>query len=202
VNDDRFEMGPDLRVGRENQGDLAVLAHCLDLIEDQTDYQSSDPLVAVEFGVGHGHSLRLIARTMRVIGFDSFMGLPEDWRPTHRRGHFGDAVIPADVPGATIVPGWFEDTVPGYDFSGMDIGLVHLDADLYSSTVTALNSIGPWIKPGCILVFDEFYGYDDDFKGALPGEQQAWWEFVDNYPWPLEYDVIGHGREQWAVRVR
>lgn len=201
MNDDRFEMGPDLRVGSDHPGDHAVLAHCLDLLRSE-QRQHDLGATAVEFGVGHGATLRMIADVLPVVGFDSFKGLPEDWRPTHRKGHFGDAVIPADVPGATIVPGWFDDTVTGYDWSGMDIALVHLDADLYSSTVTALNSIGAWIKPGCILVFDEFFGYDDDFKGALPGEQQAWWEFVDDCPWPLEFDVLGHGREQWAVRVR
>ena len=198
MNDDRFEMGPDLRRGRENLGDLAVLSHCLDIIRDE---QRGG--IAVEFGVGHGHSLRLIASVLPVIGFDSFMGLPEDWRPSHMKGAFGNAMIPTNVTGATIVPGWFEDTVPNYDWTGLDIGLIHFDADLYSSTITALNSIGPHINSGCILVFDEFFGYDDDFNGSMPGEQQAWWEYLptllDRNP---GYDVLGHGREQWAVRVR
>src|SRR6478735_7213790 len=89
MNDDRFEMGPDLRRGRENLGDLAVLSHCLDILRDDTFERDG---IAVEFGVGHGHSLRLIASVLPVIGFDSFMGLPEDWRPSHMKGAFGNAM--------------------------------------------------------------------------------------------------------------
>ena len=35
---------------------------------------------AAEFGVYSGYSLDLIAAYKPVIGFDSFEGLPEDWR--------------------------------------------------------------------------------------------------------------------------
>lgn len=198
MNDDRFDKGPDLMEG-SGLGDGAVLAHCLTLQSTMMDETTGMQPWAVEFGVGGAHSLRMIAEVMPVIGFDSFLGLPEDWRPSHRKGHFGDSTIPKDVVGATIVPGWFSDTVPDYDWPE-HIALIHFDADLYSSTVIALESIGWSIKPGCILVFDEFFGYDDDFKGTMPGEQQAWWEFVDATG--IEYEVIGHGREQWAVRVR
>jgi hypothetical protein len=195
-----FDKGPDLRLHHTNLGDRAVLAHCLSLIEDQPNKPTNAYRgCAVEFGVGGGDSLRMIAAVMPVIGFDSFEGLPEDWRPSHRKGFFGDAKIPTNVTGATIVPGWFEDTVPGYDWPE-NLALVHFDADLYSSTLTALDSIGPAIKPGCILVFDEFFGYDDDFKGTMPGEQQAFWEWCETAD--IMFDVIGHGREQWACVIR
>lgn len=198
MNDDRFEKGPDLRLGRTNLGDQAVISHCLDIIRDEGIGPDD---CAVEFGVGHAHTLRMIAAVLPVIGFDSFMGLPEDWRPTHMRGHFGDAAVPANVTGATIVPGWFEHTVPDYDWP-TGIRLVHLDADLYSSTIQALYSIGPALhsKNRPVLVFDEFFGYDDDFNGNMPGEQQAFWEWADEFD--ITFDVIGHGREQWAIRLR
>lgn len=199
MNDERFEKGLDLRVGRI-EADRAVLAHCLELIGRDPLALSTDGRLpwAVEFGVGGAHSLRMIAAVLPVIGFDSFEGLPEDWRPNHRKGHFNEAE-PTNVVGATLVPGWFEDTVPDYDWPE-NIALVHFDADLYSSTITALDSIGPFIKPGCILVFDEFFGYDDDFHGTMPGEQQAFWEWCEQAD--VMFDVIGHGREQWAVRIR
>lgn len=187
-----FEMGPDLTM--PEYGDRSVLTHCLGLIYSG----GTDRGWAVEFGTGSGESTRMIAAVMPVISFDSFMGLPEDWRPDFLKGHFAGMAVP-EIPGATIVPGWFADTVPNYDWPE-DLALVHFDADLYSSTITALDSIGAFVRPGTILVFDEFHGYDDDFEGTVPGEQQAWWEFATETG--IEWDVIGHGREQWAVRVR
>src|ERR1700752_2086506 len=46
------------------------------------------PGTALEFGVGTGTSLRIIAQTMPVIGFDSFQGLPENWRDEFTKGAF------------------------------------------------------------------------------------------------------------------
>lgn len=199
---DDFDMGPDLRVGYEGNEDHAVLAHCLSLINADPLARSRDGMLpwAVEFGVGTGTTLNMIADVLPVLGFDSFMGLPEDWRPNHRKGHFAlpHSIHADSIPGATIVPGWFADTVPGYDWPN-DVALVHYDADLYSSTLLALTE-GPQPDPGTILVFDEFFGYDDDFAGTMPGEQQAWWEYASETD--ITWDVIGHGREQWAVRVR
>ena len=64
------------------------------------------------------------------------------------------------VPNAQIVVGLFADTLPAFDFSAIGpIGLVHLDADLYSSTKIALEHVGPFLRPGCYMVFDEFHSY-------------------------------------------
>lgn len=58
---------------------------------------------AAEFGVARGKSLRMIADVMPVTGFDSFQGLPEDWRPGFLRGRF--ACTPPHVLGAAPVAG-------------------------------------------------------------------------------------------------
>ena len=55
------------------------------------------------------------------------------------------------------------------------MALVHVDCDLYWSTVTVLDHIGPHLRSGCVVVFDEFHGYD----GAELHEARAWGEFVD-----------------------
>jgi hypothetical protein len=184
-----FDLGPAIL---EPLGpDRSLLAHCLTLV-DPEDW-------AVEFGVGSGETTRMIAAMMPVIGFDSFRGLPEDWRPGYLAGTFDDHSMPSDIPGATIVAGWFSETLFDYEFPEQ-VGLVHFDADLYSSTRDALAAISPSIGAGTVLVFDEFHGYTDDFHGEVPSEQQAWAEYVDHTG--IEFDVIGHGREQWAVKVR
>lgn len=186
-----YALGEDFSSGPDGP-DRSLLAYCLTIL----DIEPGD--VAVEFGVGGGDSLRMIAEILPVIGFDSFSGLPEDWRPGFTKGKFSEYEPPRDVPGATVVVGWFEDTAVGYDWPEQ-IKLIHMDADLYSSTMTALDSIGEYIEPGCIIVFDEFHGYDDDLTGDIPGEQRAWREFaaMSNICW----EVIGHGREQWAIQI-
>jgi len=147
---------------------------------------------ALEFGVGEGKTLRMIANHMPVIGFDSFEGLPEKWRDGFDKGMF--ACPPPDVPNAELVKGLFSDTVPGFTWPD-HIGLVHLDADLYSSTKTVLDHLGPHLKPGTFVVFDEWHNY----PGCESHEQRAWREFADHTG--ITWEVIGSGPEQWAIRI-
>lgn len=151
--------------------------------------------VAVEFGVGSGESTRIIADHMPVFGFDSGEGLPEDWRSEFPQGSFAYGI--PTVENATITEGWFADALPGFDFEGLGyIGLVHFDADLYSSTATALKYVGPYLLPGTYCVFDEWYGYD----GAEQHEQRAWREFADDTG--IDWTVVGHTKlEQWVIRI-
>lgn len=148
---------------------------------------------ALEFGVASGATLQMIAQHMPVVGFDSFEGLPEDWRPGFPAGMFAGPV--PDVPGAQLVIGLFEETLPQWTPPGR-LGLVHIDCDLYSSTATVLHHIGSYLREGCIVVFDEWHGYD----GCENHEQRAWREYAEAFD--LEWDVLGHGPEQWAVRLQ
>lgn len=178
------KLGPDLRTP-EHPGDDAVLRHALSLNPEGW---------GLEFGVGAGDSLRLIAAHMPALGFDSFQGLPEFWRPGYDVGAFAQSKIP-QFENATAVVGLFEDTLPTFDWPDR-VGLIHFDADLYSSTACALKYAGHLIQPGTIIVFDEYFNYD----GCEVHEMKAWGE------WCLEHlaivDVIGHGREQVAFRLR
>ena len=119
----------------------------------------------VEFGVGTGTSLRRLNKARPgAIGFDSFQGLPEDWRPEYPRGTF--ACEPPEIPGAQLVIGEYG---PETLTVVAPCALLHVDCDLYSSTCWALE----WFKlnavPGAILVFDEFFGY----KGCEEHEEKA-----------------------------
>lgn len=169
-------LGP--RLGDEP---TSVLLHCLDLV-DRTG-------LALEFGVAGGASLRLIAERMPVVGFDSFAGLPEAWRPAFPAGTF--ACEPPDTAGATLVVGLFEDTLPGWVAANPDarVTLVHIDCDLYSSTRTVLTHLP--LAPGTVVVLDEHHGY----PGWEQHEARAWIEAR------IPHRAIGHGPEQLAVEV-
>lgn len=151
------------------------------------------PATAVEFGVGSGQSTRILAEHMPVIGFDSGEGLPEDWRPEYPRGSFAHEI--PDIPRAVIVKGWFADTLPAYKFGTLDISLVHFDADLYSSTATALQYVGPHLHRGTYVVFDEWHSYPE----AGEHEQRAWREFAEHTG--ITWEVVGHSREAWSIRI-
>jgi Macrocin-O-methyltransferase (TylF) len=150
---------------------------------------------AIEFGVGSGTSLSIIADVMPVIGFDSFQGLPEDWRYKYPAGSML-CEKPDDIDNSKIVVGLFSDTLPGFDFKSVgQIGLIHFDADLYSSTKDALDYIGPYISSGTVCLFDEWRGY----KQCKEHEQRAWREYVSENQ--LNWNVIGHAEQAWAVRI-
>lgn len=150
---------------------------------------------AAEFGVYSGFSLAIISEHMPVIGFDSFEGLPEDWREGFPKGKFAYApgrYINAQ-PRQMLVPGWFSETVPGFPFP--PLSLVHIDCDLYSSTVTALDGVRPHIHEGTVVVFDEFHGYE----GWEKHEAKAWDEFCTEHE--VTASLIDAGPEEASFLI-
>lgn len=121
------------------------------------------PVLYLEFGVHRGESIRiwselLINRGTRLYGFDSFEGLPEDWTAIDGKGTFstgGQTPVLADDR-VQFVSGWFDTTLPGFVLPPHERLIVHLDADLYSSTKTVLDALGQMVVPGSYVLFDEF----------------------------------------------
>lgn len=155
--------------------------------------------LALEFGVYTGETLRLIAadRGGDVHGFDSFEGLPEDWRTGFPAGTFDVAGLP-DVPGAELVVGWFDDTLPGFlDRHPGPVDFLHVDGDLYSSARTVLNLVGPRLRAGSVIVFDEFF----NFPGWRQHEYRAWTEYVARTGTRFSYEAYTYSDEQVVVRI-
>lgn len=188
-----FELGPYFCENAHH----AVLHAALNKILAQRPFATREN-IALEFGTGSGESARCIARCLPVITFDSFQGLPEDWREGFPAGSFRYDRPWADPKGVRIVEGLFEDTLPPMNWKGLPpIVLVHIDCDLYSSTKTALENL-PWenlCRNKAILVFDEFQG----FPGCELHEQRAWREYSTQYG--LEWEVVGHGHESWGIQL-
>jgi len=120
--------------------------------------------LVVEFGVEKGASLRWIARhTPRTVhGFDSFQGLPADWRGTKEsRGKFDvRGRLPSVPANARLHAGWFAETIPPFLAAAPgSVALLHIDCDIYESTKTVFDLVGERIAPGAWIVFDEYFNY-------------------------------------------
>ncbi|MGH3794758.1 MAG: TylF/MycF/NovP-related O-methyltransferase [Pseudonocardiaceae bacterium] len=156
--------------------------------------------MALEFGVYTGGTLKMIAdarNDKQVFGFDSFEGLPEDWRTSMPAGTFSTDQLP-DVPGAELIVGWFDDTLADF-LAGHPgpVAFLHLDADLYSSTVTVLEHVGPRLRPGTVIVFDEYFNY----PGWEQHEYRAWQEYVAKSGIEFRYEAYTSNNEQVVMVV-
>jgi hypothetical protein len=129
----------------------------------------------LEFGVWNGDTIRewsafLTNRASRLHGFDSFEGLPEEWdhhgASALGKGHFSThgAIPQVADDRVRFFKGWFEDTLPRYEFVDSPIVVIFLDADLYSSTSLVLKTLRPHIKIGTIAYFDEFWDRHQELR--------------------------------------
>lgn len=155
--------------------------------------------MVLEFGVYTGTTLKIIAaqRDGEVYGFDSFDGLPEDWRIGFASGTF-DVEAPPEVPGAELVVGLFDDSLPGFLAAHPGtVDLLHIDADLYSSAASVLEQVGPRLRTGSVVVFDEFFNY----PGWEAHEARAWAEYAEAHDLAFRYEAYTLDNEQVVVRL-
>lgn len=154
--------------------------------------------LVLEFGVASGATLSVIAqeRPDDVFGFDSFEGLPEQWRLGFDAGTFAADALP-QVPQATLVVGLFDQTLPSFLVEHPEpLAFVHVDCDLYSSARTILELLAPRFKVGTVLLFDEYYNY----PGWQQHEYRAWQEFVTASG--IRYEHVGLTMDDEQVSVR
>lgn len=156
--------------------------------------------MALEFGVYTGTTLKIIAAARggkQVYGFDSFEGLPENWRAGYPAGTFDIDGRP-QVSGAELVVGWFDKVLPAFLVEHPDpVDFLHVDADLYSSAKTVLEAVGPRLRPGSVVVFDEYFNY----SGWQEHEYRAWQEYVAATGIAFTYACYTLDNEQVAVRI-
>lgn len=171
----------------------------------------------MEFGVFGGQSLALLARahsfdpkgmSRRVVGFDSFGGLPASGEP-HARWRAGDCArthswhplvpegtrVTPDVvralfracglPEPALEVGLFEETVPRAIPSRYEaVAVLHVDCDLYESTRDVLEAVVPALQEGTVLLFDDWFHYK---ASARMGEARAFHEFLEKH---REWDAV------------
>lgn len=160
----------------------------------------------VEFGTARGASARLILQRMgpdrKLYLFDSFQGIPEPFY-IYQVGSFACDPPEIDDERVRIVVGWFDETVRPWARSQREpIAFVHLDADLYSSTLDALEGIASLLQVGTRLIFDQIRG-DGESRlqtEAEANEQRAWLEFAEAVGIECCWWGLG-GRQQAACTI-
>lgn len=157
----------------------------------------------LEFGVANGGSFRwwvdqIKSQDVIFYGFDTFTGLPEDW------GHFkkGDMSNGNNPPMIGndqrhhFFQGLFQQTLPGFISTHIqDLNkrlVIHMDADLFSSTLYVLTSLAPFLKSGDIIIFDEFNVPNHEFI--------AFESFINSYY--FEYEVLGAVNNYYNLAVK
>ena len=102
------------------------------------------------------------------------------------------------IKGGNFIVGKFEDTLPEYFAKKRPkASLINFDADLYSSTLCALNNAKDIIDKKTILVFDEFLinkeWEEDEFKALN--------EFCNNFNYSYDVIAVSFFSKQVAVKI-
>jgi len=152
-----------------------------------------------EFGVWNGISFQYLINTFKKgFGFDTFTGLPESWDnlPKGTYSSFGSA---PKIAGGKFIVGKFEDTLPKFFSKKRPLAsLINFDADLYSSTLCALNYSKKVIDEKTILVFDEFIMN----KNWEKDEYKALNEFCNNLGIGYEVLAVSFVSKQVAIKLK
>jgi predicted O-methyltransferase YrrM len=183
-----------------NMRDVDSVSSTLDLLSTALERASlGGSGLILEFGVYTGRTINHIATKANqpVYGFDSFEGLPERWRDGFKKGYFGVGALPAVRPNVKLIKGWFDQTLPPFVQAHPEpVVFLHVDCDLYSSTKVIFETLHAQLRPGCVIVFDEYFNY----PGWEEGEYKAFQEFLAKSG--LAYQYIGYNRRHEQVAVQ
>lgn len=154
---------------------------------------------AVELGVRFGVSTRVIAALVEHLhAFDSFEGLPEEWQGKPA-GTFSTGGEPPELPAnVTVHRGWFDQTLPSFAREhSAPLRLLHVDSDLYSSAAFGLETLGPRVVAGTVLVFDQYIGNES----WLEDEHRAFQEAAMHFGWRYQYLAFSWITGQAVLRI-
>jgi O-methyltransferase len=158
------------------------------------------PIDYFEFGVCGGFSFKWWLENnkndgSRFYGFDTFEGLPESFG-SFEKGSMAVSLESLQINDArsAFYKGLFQDTLIPFlsDYKSNRKKLVHLDADLFSSTIFSLSQLYRFLKEGDILLFDEF---------AVPKHEfMAFKIFTESFY--VNYEVIGAANNYLFLAVK
>ncbi|GAB3770549.1 hypothetical protein GCM10028867_02020 [Nocardioides pacificus] len=158
----------------------------------------------VEFGVCRGDSMVCMANAsravgveqMRLVGFDSFEGLPDEvaeedngvWQPGQFR--FSERAARQNLRRSGVamgrvelVKGWFDQTATPElaARTGLEqVAVAMIDCDAYSSARTALQFLAPLLADRAVLFFDDWHS--NGLAETGQGERRAFEELMSASP--------------------
>ena len=151
-----------------------------------------------EFGVWNGVSFKYLTNIFEMgFGFDTFTGLPEPWYHESIGKYSSFGSVPK-IKGGKFIVGEFKETLPKFFSKKRPLAsLINFDADLYSSTLCALNNSNDVIDKKTILIFDQFlmseHWEEDEFKALN--------EFCDKFNFKYEVLAVSFFSKQVAVKL-
>jgi hypothetical protein len=178
-------------LGFENQHDLIEFALRASAVDGHY----------LEFGVFTGGTIRFMARRIdgkTIHGFDSFEGLPEAWSgfSLGRKAFDVKGRMPRVPANVRLHKGFFDASLPRWLAQNPGpVAFIHIDCDLYTSTVTILDLLAPHLVPGTVILFDEYFNYPNWEQH----EFKAFQEFVVAHS--VKYTYLAFARQQVAVRI-
>jgi hypothetical protein len=142
----------------------------------------------LEFGVASGIAFKWWVNNYknpetRFYGFDVFTGLPEDFGVMKKKHYDTKGVTPnIDDRRVKFVAGLFQESLPAFlkEYKSDRRKVIHMDADLYSSTLFVLTRLLPLLKKDDVIIFDEF--------GVPTHEFRAFLDIISSYQ--FEYEVL------------
>lgn len=155
----------------------------------------------LEFGVFQGSTINFCSSILKdatFYGFDCFEGLPETWSGwIYEESAFNlDGVMPKVNNNVKLIKGYFDETLPTFlKQNNNKAAFIHVDCDLYSSTKTIFDNLYDRITKDTIIVFDEYYNYNN----WKEHEYKAFQEFCKKYD--VSYEYVGLSIEQVAVKI-
>lgn len=171
-----------------------------ELLSYALQHIAMDGIIA-EFGVAKGNTLKHIIKIISdkdIYGFDSFEGLPEDWRTGFMQGAFSVDTVAEFPEHIHLQKGYFEDTLPNFVLANHEnCAFLHIDCDLYSSTKTIFKYLGHRIVQGSIIVFDEYFNY----PSWQEHEFKAFKEYIEYSKHTYEYLGYVNNNEQVCIRI-
>jgi hypothetical protein len=167
----------------------------------------------LEFGVSRGTSMlgahnafERAGVSPRMIGFDSFRGMPvgaenEGWKTGQYASTLGATKKylrsnGADTQRIKLVKGWFDDTLTDETRSSLKISnatILMVDCDIYSASKLALDFCFPVLARRAVIIFDDWGPME---RLGAKGQKEAYAEFLAEHPslksTPLgSYDLNG-----------
>jgi len=159
------------------------------------------PQTFFEFGCHSGRTFSSVVNAskyfkmenVKFFAFDSFMGLPgtndlddgyfQAGTFNTSRNDFINIVkgnTGVELSDSSIVEGYYSNSLTKQLQARMPaVGFVHIDVDLYSSTVEVLSFLKPLLVEGSVVAFDDWYCFPG---GKMQGERKAFSEFLTENP--------------------